>query len=147
MIPAFDDNGCLPPGIHEATWAEVETRFGWTARRLWLLLGLKRALNSLKVAGCLIVYVDGSFVTAKDEPGDFDACWSVEGVIAKKIDPVLLDFDNQRLKQKIKFRGELFPASHIADPNTMEVFLDFFQTRAEDGAPKGIIAIDLRRFP
>ncbi len=108
---------------------------------------MKRALNGLKTAGCRVVYVDGSFVTAIDEPGDFDACWSVEGVTAEKIDPVLLDFDNQRLKQKIKFGGELFPASHIADPNTMEVFLDFFQTRAEDGSPKGIVAIDLRRFP
>jgi hypothetical protein len=28
MIPPFDDLGCLPPGIHSATLAEVEARFG-----------------------------------------------------------------------------------------------------------------------
>ena len=28
MIPEFDISGNLPPGIHPATWAEVEARFG-----------------------------------------------------------------------------------------------------------------------
>lgn len=28
MIPEVDDNGNLPPGIHRATLAEVEERFG-----------------------------------------------------------------------------------------------------------------------
>ncbi len=28
MIPPFDDSGCLPPGVHRATLAEIEDRFG-----------------------------------------------------------------------------------------------------------------------
>jgi hypothetical protein len=28
MIPLFDDQGYLPPGIHQATLEEIETRFG-----------------------------------------------------------------------------------------------------------------------
>jgi len=28
MIPPFDESGCLPPGIHPATMAEIEARFG-----------------------------------------------------------------------------------------------------------------------
>ncbi len=28
MIPSFDDFGCLPPGVHPATLAEIEERFG-----------------------------------------------------------------------------------------------------------------------
>ncbi len=28
MIPAFDDSGVLPPGVHPATMAEIEARFG-----------------------------------------------------------------------------------------------------------------------
>ena len=28
MIPPFDENGYLPPGIHPATLAEIEARFG-----------------------------------------------------------------------------------------------------------------------
>jgi hypothetical protein len=28
MIPPFDNSGCLPPGVHLATLAEIEARFG-----------------------------------------------------------------------------------------------------------------------
>ena len=28
MIPPFEDSGYLPPGIHRATLAEIEKRFG-----------------------------------------------------------------------------------------------------------------------
>ena len=32
------------------------------------------AMVNLRDAGCKTVYVDGSFVTDKERPGDFDAC-------------------------------------------------------------------------
>jgi len=28
MLPSFNERGNLPPGIHSATWDEVEDRFG-----------------------------------------------------------------------------------------------------------------------
>ena len=34
------------------------------------------------------VYLDGSFVSAKLIPGDFDACWDEDGVDFDSIDPV-----------------------------------------------------------
>lgn len=74
MLPPFDDAGLLPPGIHKAAWREVVVRFGTTRHRRKLLGGLKRALKTLRAAGCRRVYIDGSFVTAKSKPGDFDAC-------------------------------------------------------------------------
>jgi transcriptional regulator with XRE-family HTH domain len=75
VIPEFDPAGNLPAGIHEATWDELATRYGTTANRRRLLDELKLALESLRNAGCRRAYLNGSFVTAKDEPGDFDACW------------------------------------------------------------------------
>ncbi|MEJ0099375.1 MAG: hypothetical protein WDO12_06385 [Pseudomonadota bacterium] len=80
MIPPFDVSGLLPPGVHQAQWAEIVQRFGQNAVRQWLLHGLKRALDALKAAGCTDAYLDGSFVTAKAAPGDYDLCWSVTGV-------------------------------------------------------------------
>ena len=74
MIPVFDANGNLPPGIHVVTWNELVARFGTTPHRQMLLDGLRAALLSLKDSGCRRVYIDGSFVTAKEEPGDFDGC-------------------------------------------------------------------------
>ena len=36
MIPDFDENGNLPPGVYEAQWDELVQRFGWTSRYLEL---------------------------------------------------------------------------------------------------------------
>lgn len=142
MIPDFDDEGVLPRGVHQATWDEIEAQFGFTPRRRRLLGGLRRVLTALHAAGCRRVYVDGSFVTEKPDPGDFDGCWEEDGVEPDHLDPVLLDFNNKRERQKRKYGGEMFPASSIAD-DCGSVFVDFFQRHKETGDPKGIVAIDL----
>lgn len=143
MIPPFDERGNLPPGVHEADWNELETRFSGSRRRAELLAGLRRALRALRDAGCRTAYIDGSFVTAKEEPGDFDACWDAVGVDASLLDPVLLDFNEGRRGQKERFGGELFPSIAAAEPEGTR-FLDFFQRDCETGEPKGIVAIDLK---
>lgn len=140
MIPPFRRNGTLPPGVHWATWEEVVERFGGNAYRLDLLAGLKRALKNLQQAGCSEFYLDGSFVTDKVEPADFDGCWSKVGVEPEKLDPVLLDFSQERAAQKAKYGGELFIAQ---SPATFErLYLDFFQ-RDRRNQRKGIIGIRL----
>jgi hypothetical protein len=141
MIPAFNSDGNLPPGVHWATWQEFAARFGTTPHRQQLLKGLKSALDSLSKAGCQTVYIDGSFVTKKENPNDFDGCWDLTGVDPKLLDPILLLFDNKRVAQKVKYKGELFPASCRAD-RVGNTYLDFFQID-RDGNPKGIVAIDL----
>lgn len=98
-------------------------------------------MKSLQSAGCGTIYVDGSFVTAKQTPGDFDCCWDADGVDANKLDPVLLQQDNFRAAQKAKFFGELFPADFTTALG--HGWLQFFQTDKNTAGPKGIIAIDL----
>jgi len=88
--------------------------------------------------------VNGSFVTAKEFPGDFDACWEMEGVEAELLDPVLLDFTDGRAAQKAKYSGELFPVQRQGISGA--TFLEFFQIDKETGDPKGIVMIDLRRW-
>jgi hypothetical protein len=109
VIPEFEAAGNLPAGIHDATWNEFATRYGTRAHRRRLLDGLRRALESLRDAGCAQAYINGSFVTAKDEPGDFDACWEVANVDSQLLDPVLLDFSDRRRAQKAKFRRRAIP--------------------------------------
>ena len=142
MIPQFDADGLLPPGVHWATWDEVTTRFGNTPWRGWLLGGLEMPIDNLRQAGCRTVYIDGSFVTSKEVPNDFDACWEEEGVAPELLDPVLLQFDNGRAAQKARYLGELFPASLGATVEGMS-FLEFFRTDRETGGSKGIVAVDL----
>ena len=142
MIPSFEESGLLPVGIHRASWEQFFDRFAITVWRRRLATGVRAVLEELKAAGCLTVYVDGSFVSAKEIPNDFDACWEETGVDPTVLDPVLLTFDPGRFTQKAKYLGELFPASAIASGDGFS-FLDFFQTDTETGGRKGIIAIDL----
>ena len=121
-------------------------RYGYTPHRLALIAGLEAALGALRAAGCPRVYIDGSFVTTKEAPGDFDACWEVEAVDLARLDPVLLTFANRRQAQKQKFGGELFPADWAADAHGTN-FLNFFQRDRDTGQSKGIIAIDLGGLP
>ena len=145
-IPPFDSSGNLPPGVHMATWTETITTYGTSPWRLQLLAGIKAAFDDLKAAGCQRAYIDGSFVTAKQDPGDFDACWEAAGVVASMLDPVLLTFDSGRATQRSKYGGELFPAERAASPQGTR-FIDFFQQDKYTGLAKGIIGIDLGGLP
>ncbi len=144
MIPSFTDKGELPSGIYLSNWQEVIRYLGWTKQRKLLLEELERGLKALKSAGCETAYIDSSFVTNKDEPKDFDACWEVAGVQGKLLDPVLLTFANGRAAQKAKYFGEFFPAEPQTTPAGLR-YLDFFQIN-KFGQAKGIIKLDLRSW-
>ncbi len=106
--------------------------------------GLLAACRNLSVAGCQGLLLDGSFVTAKVLPGDYDAAWQTAGVDPDRLDPVLLDFSNRRAAMKAKYLGDLFPASALAAPGVF--YLDFFRTD-RNGVEKGIVLIDLGSLP
>jgi len=84
-------------------------RFGWNRRRRELLDGLAEALELLAAVGCIRVWINGSFVTAKEEPGDFDAVWDPTGVDFDQLDEIFFDFIDGRKAQKQRFGGELLP--------------------------------------
>jgi hypothetical protein len=136
----------LPPGIHVATLAEVQATYATNPRRKVLFDGFVTALKSLKLAGCLTVYLDGSFVSAKPHPGDFDACWDPSNVNPSVLDPVFLDFSEGRRAQKARFGGEFFISTSICgDSGT--AFLQFFQVEKLSGSQKGIIQIFIANDP
>jgi hypothetical protein len=90
------------------------------------------------------VYLDGSFVTTKPHPGDFDACWDIQGVDEDLLDPVFWDFSQGRAAQKGRFGGEFFPAQ-LPEGASGRAFVEFFQVNKLTGDPKGIVAIRLSR--
>jgi len=145
MIPEMIDIGApwtvLPPGVHEATLEEVEACLATNACRRRLFAGLSRGCKALRRAGCKTVYLDGSYVTGKPHPGDFDACWDPQDVDPTKLDPVLLDFLDARRAQKQKYFGEFFPSVVLADGTHR--FVEFFQVEKDTGLHKGIIVIRL----
>lgn len=124
MMPKPDlDTGCLLPGVHEASWDEAVSRFGGISHRERLLDGLQRACRGLAAAGRGDVLPDGSFVTTKAMPRDYDAAWGTKGVNPDLLDPVLLDMKHPRAAMKAKFLGDLFPDSASAASGVL--FRDF----------------------
>ena len=73
MIPAFNDDGYLPSGVHAATLEEIAARFGEGSelRRVemesigWLVELARRA-------GVVRVILNGSFTSDRLEPNDVD---------------------------------------------------------------------------
>ena len=111
-----------------------------------MAVGLRAALVVLGKAGCQLVYVDGSYVTDKAVPNDYDVAWDPNGVNTKlllKLEPVFFDFKNKRAAQKAKFLGEFFPSGAKADA-VGTTFFDFFQIDKNSGDAKGIIALNIQ---
>jgi len=136
----------LPPGVHQANLDEVEAAFATNTWRRELFAGLVDALGRLRMAGCPTVFLDGSYVTGKPRPADFDACWDPSGVDLCKLDPVFLKFENGRAAQKAAFKGEFFPSSLIC-ADVGQTFVEFFQLDRFTGDKKGIISISLSTDP
>ncbi|AGY56423.1 hypothetical protein GKIL_0176 [Gloeobacter kilaueensis JS1] len=100
-------------------------------------------MELLRAAGCPTVYIDGSFVSNKQMPADFDACWELDGVNLEVLDPLLLRNENRSQLQKLRFGGELF-FFRLQDAGRSETMFDFFQADKATGEAKGIVAIDLQ---
>jgi hypothetical protein len=145
VIPPFDQQGNLSPGEHHCTWDELENRYATTNHRIYLLNGLYAALENLSTAGCHTVWINGSFISDKSQPNDYDACWDSDQVDPDLLEPTLLNFAHPRNAMKRKYRGELFIADLPATPYG-ETFLEFFQ-KGRNGHNKGILRLDLGSLP
>ena len=145
VIPKPDPKtGYLPLGVHDAGWCDVVGCFAGNCHRARLTEGLLAACRNLAAAGCRELLLDGSFVSAKALPGDYDDAWETAGVDPDRLDPVLLDFDSRRAAMKAKYLGDLFPASAFAAPGVL--YRDFFRTD-RNGVDKGVVLIDLGSLP
>jgi hypothetical protein len=73
MIPPFNDDGVLPPGVHPATLDEIEARFARQSEIRAVQMQSVRWLVELAVkAGAERIILNGSFVTDIMEPNDVD---------------------------------------------------------------------------
>lgn len=141
----YNVDGYLPEGIHTLTWDEFKEQFGFSPRRKVLMQGLFAVIQILKECGCDAIYIDGSFVTDKLEPDDWDACFKGSMEAIYKLDnrdtDLVLDDIRKRDRQKEKYFGELYPPYIIAEKEMC--YLDFFQCIKGSRNKKGIIKIML----
>lgn len=141
-IPQFRADGYLPEGLHLASEAEVLFRFGSpNRRRRRLALRLRRWVELVREVGGRRLLVDGSFVTAKDQPNDIDAVVLLppdfEEQVERGTEPAL------ELEEMLMTRlpEEIFAAEDEMDWNEWVEF--FSRTREADGRRKGLVEVVL----
>ena len=127
-------------------WGPFVAKFGWSNRRRFLIGGMHRALLNLRFAGCTAAMINGSFVSAKDEPGDYDMAFDPIGMNGILIDPILRRHDDQRKAMKAKYFGDVFPWGAVACATTPVIYRDFFQ-RDRSGVAKGVVLLDVASIP
>lgn len=139
-IPALQPNGELPPGEHETTLDEIAAVYGCSnVRRQLLMQGLRDAASNFLFSGVKTLWVNGSFITNKDNPSDIDGCWEyMPSVNVDKLDPVFLGC---REHMKALYGLDFF-ISNVLEAGSGLPFPKFFQVN-RDGKPKGILKLRL----
>lgn len=143
-LPALSNNGLMPPGIHEASWKEFSSRFGYNAARKEQLFNMELLLQEMRKqkAGDR-AFVGGSFVSNKEIPGDFDMTWRVSGERIgelQKSAPILVD----RTLQKANLGGELM-ATYPNSPG--DGVLGFLQYNHRARSKVGVVEINVDTLP
>ncbi len=143
-IPAFREDGWLPAGHHQASWDEVISRFGGDrdSRRSTLtaqLIELRDGFRRLGVVGCLLL--DGSYVSAKPIPGDFDVLLvgpcNIQAM--KEMSPELSQLlDAERAEKELGYSLFYIPSNSPA----LEL-LSTLWNLTKDGIEKGVIEVQL----
>jgi hypothetical protein len=144
MIPPFDPDGDLPPGVHEAAWLEFKERFCIFARsdrRLRLCQRIEQMVREARAAQVVErIIFGGSFVTSEAEPNDFDCII----VLAPKVryedlQPSQLWVADAREASR-RYRTDAFVAR--ANQSTLPVYLDFLAVN-RDGKRVGLVEVRL----
>ncbi len=135
MIPEFTELGYLPAGVYDATLVEIENRFAYNKTRKRLFEAMVKVVNMFREAKSPEIFLDGSYITTKPEPGDYDLCWEPSGV-----EPTdeLLEFFSTKVDRKKIYLGDIFPR-FPQPPYYVDHFVEW-QSDVE-GAPKGLIRI------
>ncbi len=141
-LPAFNNDGDLPPGVHRATLAEVLSRFGQgsiqrraVAERLSRLYHL--AISTGQVAR---VAVFGSFITAKADPNDVDILLLMKDTfdLATVTGEAALVF--QHLEAHARFGASIFWTRRSGALEGEQAMIESWQVRRE-GGHRGVVEI------
>jgi hypothetical protein len=142
MLPAFNQDGNLPEGIHRATEVEVVSRFATvSARRKWLGERLHDLLEMAKSTSKLErVFLWGSFVTNKESPNDLDVLllMSADFDLEQSSEDCRILFDYAQAR--IRFHADVFWAKASLDQETLALWLNTYQT-GKDFKRRGIVEV------
>jgi hypothetical protein len=132
MIPDLDDNGNIPQGIHRASLAEIEQRFGCASEvRRAEVQSLRWLVELAKRAGVRRLVIGGSFITEVLEPNDIDC------VLLLGSDPM----DRQTKLQLLS--GLPFIHMQVVRQRAFELLVTAIFATDIHGNPKGLVEVEL----
>ena len=141
-LPAFNQEGDMPPGVHRATLAEVLERFGQgSVQRCAVADRLNRVYQLVASTGQLArLVVFGSFVTAKDDPNDVDIILLMEDTfdLASVTGEAALPF--QHMEADAHFGASVFWTRRSGAIGGEQAMIEYWQVRREGGR-RGIVEI------
>lgn len=133
MIPPFDENGYLPPGVHKASLNEIAERFGRQSEMRAAQMDSVRWLVDLaRQAGAERLVLNGSFVTGILEPNDVD-CALLIGSGFPKDAAALMELKT----------GLPFLEIELVDRVDFDRLVDIFFATDRRHAAKGMIEVPL----
>ncbi len=142
-IPDFREDGWLPIGHHSADWKSVAARFGGKpgSRRERLtarLADLRDALQAAGIGGTILL--DGSYISEKPEPGDFDILLigPADIQIRKDTEP-----DLARILDAADAEKRGYSLFFIPDNSPARALLSTLWDFSKEGVSKGVIEIGL----
>lgn len=140
MLELDDSTGYLKAGVHEATLEELAAAFGAVNfRRRAIMDGLRWVVERLRNYGVETIWVDGSFLTSKERPGDVDVVY-VPPDGADTGTWGYLSFPNRRELKKLK-KVDLWPHPSPQRRGLGAIpLIEWFQTD-EDGVAKGVLLL------
>jgi len=141
-LPAFQDSGDLPLGIHPATLTEVLERFGaGLAQRRTVATRLERVYRVAQATGHVARFVVfGSFVTDKRDPNDLDVLLIMDDAFNAsdlKGEAELL-FDH--LAAQTHFGASVFWVRRLAALKGEQAMIEYWQVK-RGGDRRGIVEI------
>jgi hypothetical protein len=147
-IPKLRKDGWLPVGIHDCTLEEIEKHFGRfkrTDRRIQLFEKLQQLVRDAWQTGFVKeFFIDGSFTSAKDEPGDIDLIIVLDSktYLDPKNEMTFADelaLDEKRLSKRYQFDAR----TDVENSPAYLKHLAFYQKIKYTDVPKGILRLRL----
>jgi hypothetical protein len=141
-LPAFNEDGDLPPGVHQATLSEVLVRFGQgTVQRRAVAERLSRIYELATSTGQLARFVVfGSFITSKAAPNDVDIVLIMEDSFDLTAATGEAGVVFQHMEADAHFGASVFWMKRSGALGGEQAMIESWQARRE-GGQRGLVEI------
>ena len=138
MIPNFNEFGLLPVGIYQTDLTEFEAKLGFNPKRREMIeKGLKPFLTELGRTAIREIYLDGSFVTIKNNPDDIDG-YTITDSLSESAAFILENSERWHSEYRVDFNPAF---KDLEGEMSQEWWKNFFSQDPESGNSKGFVVL------